>query len=132
MHFHNIFGQEWSQKHENGVSLRSCVHPCLKCIVTLLRTVPTSHDLYFSILDASFEEDPDTSSLVVQLIMEAIDDGKQLESLWGTPVTASVAGRIAENACSSVLIVKTAITNSTARRLHKLFTGLSKDIFISK
>ena len=100
--------------------------------MTLLRTVPTSRDLYFSILDASFEEDPDTSSLVVQLIMEAIDDGKQLESLWGTPVTASVAGRIAENACSSVLIVKTAITNSTARRLHKLFTGLSKDIFISK
>jgi hypothetical protein len=124
--------QEWSQKLERGAVLRSCLHPCIKCIVSLLRAVPSCRDLYVSALDASFEEDPDTSSLVVQIIMDAIDDGKQQESLWGTPVAASVAGRIAENACSSVFIVKSAITPAIARRLHKLFAGMSKDIFISK
>ncbi len=127
-----LLQQDWSQKHENGVSLRSCVHPCLKCIVALLRAVPSCRDLYVSALDASFEEDPDTSSLIVQMIMDAIDDGKQQESLWGTPINASVAARIAENACSSVFIVKSAITLATARRLHKLFAGMSKEIFISQ
>jgi hypothetical protein len=126
------FGQQWSQKHENGVSLRSCLHPCVRCVATLLRAVPSCRDLYFSVLDASFEEDPDTSSLVVQMIMEAIDDGRQLESLWGTPLAATVAARIAENASSSLLIVKTSITDSIARRLHKFFAGLSKEIFVSK
>ena len=126
-----LIQQEWTQKHENGVSLRSCLHPCLKCIVSLLRVAPSCLDLYVSALDVSFEEDPDTSSLVVQIIMDAIDDGKQQESLWGTPVTASAAGRIAENACSSVFIVKSAISLATARRLHKLFTGMPKEIFMS-
>ena len=121
--------QEWSQRHDSGVRLRSCLHPCLVCIVALLRAVPSCRDLYISILNASFEDDPDTSTLTVQIIMEAVSDGKQQESLWGTPVTASVAAQIAENACSAVFIVKTAITVAAARRLHLLFAALSKEIF---
>ncbi len=124
--------QEWTQKHENGVRLRSCLHPCLVCIVTLLRSVPSCRDLYISVLNSSFEEDPDTSTLVAQIIMEAVSDGKQQESLWGTPVTSSAAAHIAENACSSVFIVKTAITVATARRLHQLFAAMSKEIFVGE
>ncbi len=64
--------------------------------------------------------------------MEAICDGKNQESLWGTPVIASAAARITENACSAVFIVKTAISSAIARRMHLLFAGLSKEIFIGK
>ena len=124
--------QEWSEKQENGVRLRSRIHPCLQCIVTLLRAVPSCCDLYVSALASSFEEDPDSSSLTVQIIMAAVSEGKQQASLWGTPVAASMAARIAENACSSVFIVKTAITPAIARRVHELFAGLSKDTFTSK
>jgi len=124
--------QEWSEKQENGVRLRSRLHPCLHCILGLLHAVPACCDLYISALASSFEEDPDASSLTVQIIMAAVSEGKQQTSLWGTPVTTSMAARIAENACSSVFIVKTAISPATARRLHELFAGLSKDIFTSK
>jgi hypothetical protein len=127
-----LFIQEWSQKYENGVRLRSRLHPCLRCLAALLRAVPSCRDLYISALGLSFEEDPDTSSLTAQIIMEAVVDSKQQESLWGTPVIASMAARIAENACSSILIVKTAITHAAARRLHLLFVGLSKDVFIGE
>ena len=94
--------------------------------------MPSCRDLYISVLDASFEEDPDTSTLTAQIIMEAIGDGKQEESLWGTPVSASAAVRIAENACSSVFIVKTAITVATACRLHQLLAVLPKEIFVGE
>ena len=94
--------------------------------------MPACCDLYVSALASSFEEDPDASSLTVQIIMAAVSEGKQQTSLWGTPVTTSMAARIAENACSSVFIVKTAISPATARRVHELFAGLSKDIFTSK
>ena len=124
--------QDRSQKLENGSRLFSRLHPCLVCIVTLLRAVPSCRDLYISVMDASFEEDPDTSSLAVQIVMEAICDGKNQESLWGTPAIASAAACIAENACSAVFIVKTAISPAIARRMHLLFAGLSKEIFIGK
>jgi hypothetical protein len=94
--------------------------------------VPSCRDLYISVLNSSFEEDPDTSTLVAQIIMEAVSDGKQQESLWGTPVTSSAAAHIAENACSSVFIVKTAITVAAARRLHQLFAAMSKEIFVGE